>query len=86
MKKYNGMLLDLIQLMRDAEQFKNMSGADKKAHVIRQLQRSITLDNTIEELILDFIDIIILVDKNEITINPYIKHSFLNSLCCYFCK
>jgi hypothetical protein len=83
---YDGLLLDLIQLMKDAEGFKNMSGADKKAYVMRQLQRSITLDNNIEGLILQFIDFIILIDKNELTINPYIKQSLFNSICCYFCK
>jgi hypothetical protein len=77
-------LLELvIGLMTDASNMKGMNGHQKKKYVIIRIKQELELPDAIEELIAEFIDMIIEVEKGKIKINKKeVKKAFLNIICC----
>lgn len=73
---------NLIRLMKIAEQLEDLkTGKSKKQYVLNELKNVINLEPHIEYLIMEFIDLLIEVDKNKITINKKIKkgcYDFIN--------
>lgn len=76
---------NLIRLMENAEELSDLkTGKAKKKYVMDELQILMVLDPLIEGLILEFIDVLIEVDKNNITFNKDIKKgclSFIKKIC-----
>jgi hypothetical protein len=75
---------ELVRWMQIIGNHKNMSGLEKKEWVLLKVKEELELNEDIENLIIDFIDYIILVDGNKIIINQKIKNGCLSSLFC--CK
>lgn len=71
----------LIELMKEFDQYKHLSGRAKKALVLRTLSEEITLDNAIERLLIDMIDALIAVDKDQIKITS--PKTFLKRFWCF---
>ena len=77
-------LSKVIEFMILATQNKNLtSGEQKKKYVLDAVRSFLELPESTEDLIIEFIDIIIKVDKGKLTINPKIKKNFL---CCFKCQ
>lgn len=77
-------LSKVIDLMIVATQNKNLtSGEQKKKYVLDAVRSFLEMPEDIEDLIIEFIDIIIKVDKGKLTINQTIKKNFL---CCFKCQ
>jgi hypothetical protein len=76
---------NLIRLMENAEELSDLkTGKAKKKYVMDELQILMVIDPLIEGLILEFIDVLIEVDKNNITFNKDIKKgclSFIKKIC-----
>jgi len=83
MSKY--IINNLIRLMRKAEELDELkTGIDKKVYVMNQLKIIMQLDPMIENLILEFVDVLIEVDKHKITFNKDIKKGcfeFIKKIC-----
>lgn len=70
---------NLIRLMNIAEELDELkTGKAKKKYVMDELQIIMALDPLTESLILEFIDVLIEVDKHKITFNKDIKKGCLN--------
>ena len=72
--------------MRKAEELNELkTGIDKKVYVMNQLKIIMQLDPMIENLILEFVDVLIEVDKHKITFNKDIKpikcFEFMKKIC-----
>jgi len=78
------LLLQLIKFMELAEVVKSgKSGKEKKEWVIKKINEMlIGASDDVRELIPFIIDILIKVDKHEITINPVVKSSCLKFMKC----
>lgn len=77
-------LQKVIELMIEAEKIKKLtSGEQKKKFVLDAIRSILEYPEPVEDLIIEFIDIIIQVEKGKITINPVIKKSILS---CYICQ
>lgn len=74
-------LKELISLMIEASLMVNMSGEDKKKYVLEELKKHITLNNEIEDFIINTIDILIDVDKGKIIFNKKVRKIF----SCFNC-
>ena len=77
---------NLIRLMKNAEEFHDLkTGQEKKDYVMTELKDIIELPENIEYLIMEFIDVLIQVDKHNITFNKNIKpvkcFDYLKNLC-----
>ncbi len=76
---------NLVRLMTIAEEMEELkTGKAKKKYVMDELQILMALDPLIEGLILEFIDVLIEVDKHKITFNKDIKKgclSFIKNIC-----
>jgi len=77
---------NLVRLMKVAEGLEELkTGKEKKQYVLDQLKIIMQLDELIELLIIEFIDVLIEVDKNKITINKNLKpikcFDYLKKLC-----
>jgi len=83
MSKY--IIDSLVRLMRNAEELSDLkTGKAKKQYVMDELQILMVLDPLIEGLILEFIDVLIEVDKHNIRFNKDIKKgclSFIKKIC-----
>lgn len=84
MSKY--IINNLIRLMTKAEELNELkTGIDKKVYVMNQLKIIMQLDPMIENLILEFVDVLIEVDKHKITFNKDIKpikcFEFMKKIC-----
>ena len=84
MSKY--IIDNLIRLMNVAEDLNELkTGKEKKQYVLDQLKIIMNFDELIEILIIEFIDVLIEVDKNNITFNKDIKpikcFDYLKNLC-----
>lgn len=81
----NYIIENLIRLMTIAEELEDLkTGKEKKKYVMDELQIIMVLDPLIEGLILEFIDVLIEVDKHKITFNKDIKKgclSFIKKIC-----
>ena len=81
----NYIIENLVRLMTIAEEMKELkTGKEKKKYVMDELQILMVLDPLIEGLILEFIDVLIEVDKHKITFNKNIKKgclSFIKNIC-----
>lgn len=77
-------LLNLIvRLMKDASVMKDLVGDQKKRYVINRVKQELELPEIVEELIGEFINLIIKVDKGKLKINEKeIKKAFLSIVCC----
>ena len=75
---------ELINLMQLAETIKNSkSGQEKKDFVLNEINKKLdklNVSEDVKDIIPAIIDIIIQVDKHNITINPIIKKTFF---CCF---
>ena len=70
---------NLVRLMTIAEELDELkTGKEKKKYVMDELKIIMVLDPLIEGLILEFIDVLIEVDKHKITFNKDIKKGCLN--------
>jgi len=73
----------VIDLMIDAHKKDNLiTGEQKKKYVLDAVRSILQYPDDIEDIIIDFIDIIIDVEKGKITINKDIK-TFFN---CFICQ
>ena len=76
---------NLIRLMENAEELSELkTGKAKKKYVMDELQILMVLDPLIENLILEFIDVLIEVDKHKITFNKDIRNGcfeFIKKIC-----
>ena len=84
MSKY--IISNLIRLMKVAEELEDLkTGKEKKEYVLDQLKIIMQLEPNIEYLIIEFIDLLIQVDKHTITFNKDIKpikcFDYLKNLC-----
>jgi len=84
MSKY--IIENLVRLMIQVEQLEELkTGKEKKQYVLDQLKIIMQLDPHIEYLIIEFIDLLIQVDKHNITFNKDIKpikcFDYLKNLC-----
>ena len=70
----------LLSEMLRAARFSELSGPQKKALVMRSLEKKMDFPKEVEELILYLIDILIRVDKGKLAINPRVKKAVLS---CY---
>jgi len=81
----NYIIENLVRLMTIAEELDELkTGKAKKKYVMDELQIIMVLDPLIEGLILEFIDVLIEVDKHKITFNKDIKKgclSFIKKIC-----
>jgi len=75
----NGLIDNLIDLMQTVEFSKQLSGLEKKDFVLTKMKKLFDLDDQKIEMISEFIDIIILLDKNKIKIQKSAKKIFI---CC----
>ena len=75
----NYIIENLVRLMTIAEELDELkTGKEKKKYVMDELKIIMVLDPLIEGLILEFIDVLIEVDKHKITFNKDIKKGCLN--------
>lgn len=74
----------LVRLMKLAEEIKvGKSGEEKKEFVLNEINKKlIGASEDVKELVPFIIDILIKVDKHEITINPVVKSSCLKFMKC----
>jgi len=72
----NTLIDNLIDLMQTAELSK-LNGLEKKDFVLDKMQKLFDLDDAKVEMISEFIDIIILLDKNKIKIQKSAKKIFI---------
>ena len=76
---------NLIRLMKVAEELEDLkTGKAKKEFVMSELRNVIELPAHVEYLIMEVIDILIDVDKGNITINKKVKkgcYDFINKIC-----
>ena len=76
---------NLVRLMTIAEELDELkTGKAKKKYVMDELQIIMVLDPLIEGLILEFIDVLIEVDKHKIRFNKDIKKGcfkFIKNIC-----
>lgn len=84
MSKY--IINNLIRLMLQVEDLNELkTGKEKKQYVLDQLKIIMNFDPLIESLIIEFIDVLIQVDKHNITFNKDIKpikcFDYLKNLC-----
>ena len=84
MSKY--IIDNLVRLMKVAEGLEELkTGKAKKQYVLDQLKIIMQLDELIEILIIEFIDVLIEVDKHKITFNKDMKpikcFDYLKKLC-----
>lgn len=77
-------LLELvITLMKDASIMEDLDGHQKKKYVIHRVKQELELPDVIEELIAEFIDMIIEVEKGKLKINKKeVKRALFNIICC----
>jgi hypothetical protein len=68
--------------MTTIEHKRGWDGEQKKKWVINHLKAELDLNEDIEDMIGEFIDWIIVVDKGGLSINPKIKKTLLSRLCC----
>jgi altronate dehydratase len=70
---------ELVSLMVKANlELPLAKGKEKKVWVLKQLADIITLDNSIESLIIAFVDIIIDVENGKLVINKQVKNNSFN--------
>lgn len=72
----------LINLMQNAAVMTEMDGVSKKSFVLTQLRNKLQFSDEVEDLIINLIDLLIQVDKNELRINPNVRSLFS---CCSGC-
>jgi len=79
------LMLQLIKFMELAETIKSgKTGKEKKEWVISKINEIlIGASDDVKELIPFIIDILIKVDKHEITINPVVKSSCFKLMKCF---
>jgi len=79
------LFIELINLMRRASKMKKLSGIQKKHFVLTELRRIIPYDNSVEELLIDIVDLLIQVENGNIVINKKVKKSCMSMFrgCCY---
>lgn len=75
-------VLDIMMKAQELSELK--TGEEKKRWVMITVRDTLQFSDEIEDLIINFIDIIIEVDKGNIKINNNIKKVFL-SPCNYIC-
>ena len=68
----------MLGLMHYIGKQKKLSGKDKKKWVMKELEKTITFDNEIEELILFIIDLLIQVENDKLVFNKNVK-----KICCF---
>ena len=84
MSKY--IIMNLIRLMQQVEELEDLkTGKEKKEYVLDQLKIIMNFDELIENLIIEFIDVLIEVDKHNIKFNKDLKpikcFDYLKNLC-----
>jgi len=84
MSKY--IIMNLIRLMQQVEELEDLkTGKEKKEYVLDQLKIIMQLEPNIEYLIIEFIDLLIEVDKHNIKFNKDLKpikcFDYLKNLC-----
>lgn len=80
MESHKFILDKLIVFMATIANHNKMTGEKKKKWVLKKLKEELNLNEDIENFIIELIDVLIMVDKNKIKINPVIKKSLL---CCF---
>jgi hypothetical protein len=78
------LMLQLVKFMELAETIKSgKTGKEKKEWVIERINELLNgASDDVKELVPFIIDILIKVDKHEITINPVVKSSCLKFMKC----
>ena len=69
----------IVDLMSEVGNMRKLTGKQKKDYVLEKLKEHITLDNSVEDLIIYLVDTLISVEKGNIVFNPKIKKYLL---CC----
>ena len=77
----NSVLTVLIENMKRFGKF-NLTGKQKKKLLMETLRYELELPDELETLIVELVDILIKVEKNEIVFNPKIKKAVSLLKCC----
>lgn len=77
----NSIVNSLKKYMIAAGEMNKLNGYEKKKFVMDSLKQEITLDNEIEDIILNIIDLIIDIDKGKLIINKKVTKIF----SCFNC-
>lgn len=75
----NSILASVVRLMMYAGDMSNLTGEGKKKYVLDKLRENITLDNVVEDLLIELVDVLIKIENGEIVFNKKIK----NNMCCF---
>jgi len=75
----NHIIASLVRLMMYAGEMKHMDGKSKKKYVLDKLRENLTLDNIVEDLLIELVDVLIKIENGEIVFNKKIK----NNMCCF---
>ena len=76
-------LTTVVELMLQAQTIDELDGEAKKIFVMKAVREILEYPDNIEDIIIEFIDIIIEVDKGKIKINDNVKKSILSP--CFIC-
>lgn len=76
-------LTTVFELILKAEKINELDGNGKKKFVLDSIRDILDFSDEIEDIIIEFIDIIIEVDKGKIKINDNVKSFILSP--CFIC-
>lgn len=75
----------VIEIMKKANDMKNLkTGYEKKKYVMETVRNILNLPDEVEDIIIEFIDIVIDVEKGKIKINEKVKRLFI--FPCFICQ
>lgn len=75
----------VIEIMKKANELKELqTGYQKKKYVMETVRNILNLPDEVEDIIIEFIDIVIDVEKGKIKINEKVKRLFI--FPCFICQ
>ena len=75
----------VIEIMKKANELEDLkTGYQKKKYVMETVRRILDLPDEVEDVIIEFIDIVIDVEKGRIKINEKVKRLFI--FPCFICR
>lgn len=75
----------VIEIMKKANEIKELqTGYQKKKYVMETVRNILNLPDEVEDIIIEFIDIVIDVEKGKIKINEKVKRLFI--FPCFICQ
>jgi len=75
----------VIEIMKKANELEQLkTGYEKKKYVMETVRNILNLPDEVEDIIIEFIDIVIDVEKGKIKINEKVKRLFI--FPCFICQ